>query len=145
MLGAGAALGVLEQAMHAALACAGTRLLEAVLSGEDGYAGPRAGCGCGGQAACAGSRDNTIITVLGPVRITRLAAVVFAPFGRVVLDGADADDGGAATWTMALRWGRRPRAIGHHLRSVSSCTCSSAPVSPSRRLLASALPVFGYL
>ncbi len=72
MLGAGAALGVLEQAMRAALACVGARLLEAVLAGDgDGYAGPRAGCGCGGQAVYAGSRDKTITTVLGPVRITR--------------------------------------------------------------------------
>ena len=72
MLGTGAALGVLEQAMRAALASAGARLLEAVLSGGgDGYAGPRAGCGRGGQAACAGSRGKTITAVLGPVRITR--------------------------------------------------------------------------
>ncbi len=48
MLGAGAALGVLEQAMRAALASAGARLLETVLAGEDGYCGPHAGCGCGG-------------------------------------------------------------------------------------------------
>ena len=71
MLGAGDGLGVLEQAMRAALASAGSRLLEAALAGEDGYAGPRAGCGCGGQAAYAGSRDKTVTTVLGPVRITR--------------------------------------------------------------------------
>jgi hypothetical protein len=71
MLGAGAALGVLEQAMRAALTLAGARLLEAVLAGEDGYAGPRAGCGCGGQTVYAGSRDKTVTTVLGPVRITR--------------------------------------------------------------------------
>jgi hypothetical protein len=45
----GSGLGVLEQAMRAALATAGAALLETVLSGEDGYAGPRAGCGCGGR------------------------------------------------------------------------------------------------
>ena len=68
MLGSGAALGVLEQAMRAALAAAGAGLLEAVLAGEeDGYAGPHAGCGCGGQAVFAGSRPKTITTVLGPV------------------------------------------------------------------------------
>jgi len=71
MLGSGAALGVLEQAMRAALACTGARLLEAALAGQDGYAGPHAGCGCGGQAAYAGSREKTVTTVLGPVRITR--------------------------------------------------------------------------
>ena len=38
---------------------------------DDGYAGPRAGCGCGGQAVYAGSRPKTVTTVLGPVRITR--------------------------------------------------------------------------
>jgi hypothetical protein len=71
MLGAGAALGVLEQAMRAALASAGARLLETVLAGEDGYHGPHAGCGCGGQAVYAGRRDKTVTTVLGAVRITR--------------------------------------------------------------------------
>jgi hypothetical protein len=38
---------VLEQAMRAALAGAGARLLEAVLAGQDGHAGPRARCGHG--------------------------------------------------------------------------------------------------
>ena len=71
MLGSGAALGLLEQAMRAALASAGARLLEAALAGEDGYAGPRAGCGCGGQAVYAGSREKAVTTVLGTVRITR--------------------------------------------------------------------------
>jgi uncharacterized protein UPF0236 len=73
MLGAGAALGVLEQAMRAALTSAGARLLEAVLDGDgDGCAGPRAGCdGCGGQAVYAGRRDKTVATVLGPVTLRR--------------------------------------------------------------------------
>jgi hypothetical protein len=72
MLGSGAGLGVLEQAMRTALASAGAALLEAVLGGEDGYAGPRAGCGgCGGRAAYAGCRDKTITTVLGPVMLRR--------------------------------------------------------------------------
>jgi hypothetical protein len=72
MLGAGAALGVLEEAMRAALASAGAALLQAVLDEqEDGYCGPRAGCGCGRQAVYAGSRPKTITTVLGPVRIMR--------------------------------------------------------------------------
>ena len=71
MLGAGDGLAVLEQAMRAALATAGAALLEAVLSAEDGNAGSRAGCGCGGQAAYAGVRDKTVTTVLGPVRLKR--------------------------------------------------------------------------
>ena len=72
MLGSGDGLGVLEQAMRAALTASGGRLLEAVLGGEDGYAGPRAGCGgCGRQAAYAGCRDKTVTTVLGPVTLSR--------------------------------------------------------------------------
>ena len=71
MLGAGDALGVLELTMRAALASAGAALLEAVLGGQDGYAGPRAECGCGAQAVYAGCREKTITTVLGPVRLKR--------------------------------------------------------------------------
>jgi hypothetical protein len=72
MLGGSPGLGVLEQAMRAALATAGAAMLQAVLDEQDdGYAGPRAGCGCGGQAAYAGSRPKTVTTVLGPVHITR--------------------------------------------------------------------------
>jgi hypothetical protein len=73
MLGSGAVLGVLEQAMRAALASAGAALLQAVLDQQDdGYAGPHAGCAsCGGQAAYAGSRAKTVTTVLGPVTLQR--------------------------------------------------------------------------
>ena len=72
MLGQGAGLGVLEEAMRAALATAGARLLEAVLAGDDdGYAGPHAKCGSGHQAAFAGRRPKIITTVLGPVRVSR--------------------------------------------------------------------------
>jgi hypothetical protein len=72
MLGSGAALGVLEEAMRAALASAGARLLEAVLAGDDdGYSGPHAKCASGHQAAFAGCRPKTITTVLGPVRMNR--------------------------------------------------------------------------
>jgi hypothetical protein len=72
MLGAGAALGVLEQAMRAALAASGAALLEAVLAGDgDGYAGPHAECGHGHRASYAGCRPKVITTVLGPVRVAR--------------------------------------------------------------------------
>ncbi len=72
MLGQGAALGVLEQAMRAALMASGARLPEAVLAGDaDGYAGPHATCANGHQAGYAGSRAKTITTVPGPVRVTR--------------------------------------------------------------------------
>jgi hypothetical protein len=63
---------VLEQAMRAALAATGARLLEAVLAGGgDGYAGPHAKCGAGHQAGYAGSRAKAVTTVLGPVQVTR--------------------------------------------------------------------------
>jgi len=72
MLGQGAALAVLEQAMRAALTAAGARLLEAVLaSDDDGYAGPHAKCAGGHQAGYAGSREKTVTTVLGPVQVRR--------------------------------------------------------------------------
>jgi hypothetical protein len=72
MLGAGQGLGVLEDAMRTALATAGAALLQAVLDEQDdGYCGPRAACGCGGQAAYAGRRPKTITTVLGPVTLAR--------------------------------------------------------------------------
>jgi hypothetical protein len=71
MLGQDAGLGVLEEAMRTALMAAGTRLLEAVLAGDDGYAGPHAKCGAGHQAGYAGRRLKVITTVLGPVRVVR--------------------------------------------------------------------------
>jgi len=71
LLGTGSGLGVLEQAMRTALAAAGTRLLEAVLADDDGYAGPHAECGAGHQAGYAGSRPKMVSTVLGPVQVMR--------------------------------------------------------------------------
>jgi hypothetical protein len=63
---------VLEQAMRAALAAAGARLLEAVLaSGDDGYAGPHVKCRAGHQAGYAGRREKTVSTVLGRVQVAR--------------------------------------------------------------------------
>jgi hypothetical protein len=63
---------VLEQAMRAALAAAGARLLEAVLAGgDDGHAGPQVKCGAGHQAGYAGRRAKTVSTVLGPVQVMR--------------------------------------------------------------------------
>jgi catechol 2,3-dioxygenase-like lactoylglutathione lyase family enzyme len=58
--------------MRAALAAAGTRLLEAVLAGgDDGYAGPHARCGAGHQAGYAGRREKTVSTVFGRVQVMR--------------------------------------------------------------------------
>ena len=71
LLGAGSGLGMLEQAMRAALAAAGARLLEAVLADDDGYAGPHAKCGASHQASYAGSRPKAVSTALGPVQVAR--------------------------------------------------------------------------
>ena len=72
MLGAGAALGVLEQAMRAALAAAGARLLEAVLAGDDGYCRPARRVRLPAtRPVYAGSRPKTVTTVLGPVQVSR--------------------------------------------------------------------------
>ena len=87
MLGGSLGLGVLEQAMRAALATAGAAMLQAVLDEQDdGYAGPRAGCGCGGQAVYAGSRPKTVTTVLArcasPGITVPPASTGFAPRDR---------------------------------------------------------------
>ncbi|MGO9218493.1 MAG: hypothetical protein ACLP5E_12140 [Streptosporangiaceae bacterium] len=43
-----------------------------MLAGDgDGYADPYAACGCDRQALCAGARDKTVTTVLGPVTLRR--------------------------------------------------------------------------
>jgi hypothetical protein len=62
---------VLEEALRAALAAAGARLLEAVLDDDDGYAGPHARCASGHRAVFAGRRPKTVATVLGPVQVGR--------------------------------------------------------------------------
>jgi hypothetical protein len=49
MLGAGAALGVLEQAMRVVLASAGARLLGAALAGEDGMPARTPGAAAAGR------------------------------------------------------------------------------------------------
>jgi hypothetical protein len=72
MVGQGAGLGVLEDAMRTALTAAGARLLEAVLACDgDGYDGPHAKCASGHPALYAGRRAKAITTVLGPVRVLR--------------------------------------------------------------------------
>jgi hypothetical protein len=68
----GAGLGVLEQALRAALMTSGAALLQAVLEcGSDGYDGPRVSCECGWIADYAGTRPKTITTALGPVTFSR--------------------------------------------------------------------------
>ena len=94
MLGQGAGLGVLEQAMRAALTAAGARLLEAVLAGETGYqrsAGRAAAAAA--QAAYAGCRPKTVTTVLGPVPVTPGVVSLRAVRSRIRAPGRAAGRG----------------------------------------------------
>ena len=71
MLGAGPALGVLEQAMRAALTSAGARAAgDGAGRGDDGYAG-RTRRAAAATRPLRGGRDKTVITVLGPVTLRR--------------------------------------------------------------------------
>jgi hypothetical protein len=64
-------LQVLELAIRTAVTRLGASLLEGLLAADDGYRGPRAGCGAGHQAVFAGCRAKTIDTVVGPVTLRR--------------------------------------------------------------------------
>jgi hypothetical protein len=64
-------LEVLELAIRTAVARLGAALLEGLLAADDGYRGPRTGCGAGHQAVFTGYRAKTMDTVLGPVRLRR--------------------------------------------------------------------------
>ena len=57
--------------IRAGLLRLGASVLEALLTADAGYAGPRAGCGAGHTAQFAGYRDKTVDTVLGPVTLRR--------------------------------------------------------------------------
>ena len=61
----GAGLAGLETAVRAAMSTLGGHLLERLLAGDTGHAGPRTGCGAGHQASFVSYRDKTIHTVLG--------------------------------------------------------------------------------
>lgn len=67
----GAGLAVLETAVRAAMSTLGGHLLERLLAGDTGHAGPRTGCGAGHQASFVSYRDKTIHTVLGPIGVRR--------------------------------------------------------------------------
>jgi hypothetical protein len=60
-----------ERAIRAGLLRLGAEVLEDLLATDRGYAGPRAECGDGHQAAFAGYWDKSTDTVLGPVAIRR--------------------------------------------------------------------------
>jgi hypothetical protein len=64
-------LEVLELAIRTAVTRLGSSLLEGLLAADEGYRGPRAGCGAGHQAVFTGYRAKTIDTVVGPVRLRR--------------------------------------------------------------------------
>jgi len=70
-IGAGGGLEAAERVIRAGLLRLGAGVLEDLLAADGGYAGPRAGCGAGHQAAFAGYRDKTVDTVLGTVTIGR--------------------------------------------------------------------------
>jgi len=67
----GAGLAGLETAVRAAMSTLGGHLLERLLAGDTGHAGPRTGCGAGHQASFVSYRDKTIHTVLGPIGVRR--------------------------------------------------------------------------
>jgi hypothetical protein len=67
----GGGLEAAEKAIRAGLLRLGAGVLEDLLAADPGYAGPRAGCGCGHQAKIAGYRDKKVDTVLGRVAIRR--------------------------------------------------------------------------
>jgi len=67
----GAGLEAAERAIRAGLLGLGAEVLEDLLAADPGYAGPRAGCRAGHQAAFAGYRGKSTDTVLGPVAIGR--------------------------------------------------------------------------
>jgi len=70
-IAAGGGLEAAERVIRAGLLRLGAGVLEDLLAADAGYAGPRAGCGAGHQAAFAGYRDKTVDTVLGTVTIER--------------------------------------------------------------------------
>jgi hypothetical protein len=67
----GAGLEAAERAIRAGLLRLGAGVLEDLLAADPGYAGPRAECGAGHQAAFAGYRGKNTDTVLGPAVIRR--------------------------------------------------------------------------
>jgi len=68
---AGTGLGVLEQAIRAAVLAAGSHLLEGLLAGDKGYQGPRFDCGAGHQAVFVDYRTKEVDTVVGHLELER--------------------------------------------------------------------------
>lgn len=61
----------METAIRAAMTALGGRLLEGLLGGDTGHAGPRIDCGRGHVAGFVGYRSKTVHTVLGPIDLRR--------------------------------------------------------------------------
>jgi hypothetical protein len=70
-LAGGAALDAAEKAIRAGLLRLGASVLEELLAGAAGYAGPRVPCGQGHEAELVSCRVKSVDTVLGPVAIRR--------------------------------------------------------------------------
>jgi hypothetical protein len=70
-IAAGEGLEAAERVIRAGLLRLGAGVLEDLLAADGGYAGPRAGCGGGHQAAFAGYRDKTVDTALGTITLRR--------------------------------------------------------------------------
>jgi hypothetical protein len=64
-------LAGLESAIRVAMNGLGGQVLEQLLAGDTGHAGPRIGCGNGHQATFVAYRDKMIHTVLGPICLRR--------------------------------------------------------------------------
>jgi hypothetical protein len=64
-------LAALESAIRAAMSTLGGHLLEQLLAGDTGHAGPHIGCGAGHQASFVAYRDKMIHTALGPICLRR--------------------------------------------------------------------------
>lgn len=61
----------METAIRASMTALGGRLLQALLDGDTGHAGPRIDCGHAHSAMFVGYRSKTIDTVLGPIDVRR--------------------------------------------------------------------------
>jgi hypothetical protein len=70
-LAGGAGIEAAELAVRAGMTGLGREVLERLLAAGAGYAGPRAGCRAGHQAALVSVREKTVDTVLGPVTLRR--------------------------------------------------------------------------
>jgi hypothetical protein len=93
---------VVETAIRAAMIGLGAGVLEALLAGQTGYAGPGVDCGAGHRAGFVGYRDKHLDTVLGPIRARR-AYYHCTDCGHGVIPRDDQLDVTAASLSPGLR------------------------------------------